>query len=165
MKRTIYMLSTLLVVFVAAFMVFGVRPAQKVRASQGCSNLSLHGNYQLVMEGSNEGILTSYPWDFSMLANFDGTTGADELGGFSGSSVVGVYNGEPYYYGSFTGGVYIVFSDCSVGIYFPSGLAVFDDYQVHLAGVISADGEALGIGYSSFDFPWTGSFDATKVGN
>ena len=51
MKRTIFVLLTMLVVFVAVFSVLVLRPVPKVKATIGCSNATLFGNYGLVASG------------------------------------------------------------------------------------------------------------------
>jgi hypothetical protein len=156
------MLSTLLVVFAAVFMVSGVRPLRKVKANQGCSNASLSGSYQLVMEGTYDYDASppagSYTWDFSMLAYFDGE------GNVSATRVRGVWSGQNWGGGptSFSGGEYTVNPDCTLFMTFPPGVSVFYGKGVELAGVVTEGDEALGIGAT--EEPWTGSFDATKVG-
>jgi hypothetical protein len=76
MKRTIFVLLALLVVFVAVFSVLVLRPVAKVKATTGCSNATLIGNYGLVAQGfyNNPGEPPPYfvPGNFSMLATFNG---------------------------------------------------------------------------------------------
>ena len=76
MKRTIFVLLTILVVFVAVFSVLVLRPVTKVKASIGCSNATLFGNYGLVAQGfyNNPSAPPPYfvPGNFSMLATFNG---------------------------------------------------------------------------------------------
>jgi hypothetical protein len=160
MKRTVIVLSTLLIVFVAVFAVLVLRPVRKVKASRGCSNASLKGNYSVVMPGyyTEEAVVAE--WDFSTLASFDGQ------GNVSGSNLFGTYDGENWGGGpeSFTGGWYTVYPDCSVAITLPEGLGVFDtDYYVYLTGFVSDTGgdEASGTGF--FDVPWTGTWSAKKI--
>jgi uncharacterized membrane protein len=45
MKRTIFVLASILVVLVALIAVLVVRPVRKVKAQTGCSNRTLMGNY------------------------------------------------------------------------------------------------------------------------
>jgi hypothetical protein len=78
MKRTIFVLLTILVVFVALFAVLVLRPLAKVKASKGCSNRTLHGNYGLTARGFD----LLYNASFSMLATFDGKGGLTG-GGFN----------------------------------------------------------------------------------
>ena len=161
MKRTVFLLATVLVVFVAVFAVLVMRPVRKVRAHTGCSNASLRGNYALVMSGLY--YYDGYTWDFSMLANFDGQ------GNLSGSSLNTVYDGQnvgpegtagPV---SFTGGTYHVNNDCTVCMTIPSGVGPFYDYEVYFNGGVTDTGgdEAKGTAY--FDYLWSGTFDAKKV--
>jgi hypothetical protein len=51
MKRTIFALVTILVVFVAVFAVLVLRPVPKVKAHRGCSTAVLQGNYVLTASG------------------------------------------------------------------------------------------------------------------
>jgi hypothetical protein len=177
MKRTVFVLSTVLVVFVAVFAVLLLRPVRKVRAHEGCSEASLDGNYRLVMTGSFEWWGYQWystadfpaPWDFSMLATFDGK------GNLSGSNLMGAYASWVYDNGSpgtgplsFTGGTYTVNHDCTVTMTIPAGLDVFWGYPVNLNGILIDTGgdEAVGTGHNSggHDYGWTGTFDAKRVG-
>jgi len=75
MKRTIFVLSTLLVVFVAVFSVLVLRPVAKVKATTGCSDATLIGNYGLVASGwygHLDDPVEFVPGNFSMLATFNG---------------------------------------------------------------------------------------------
>ena len=164
MKRTIFALATLLVVIVAVLAVGALRPVRKVKANQGCTNGSLRGTYQLVMDGAFdtndfEGDYGPFTWDFSMVANFDGE------GNVSGSNLVGVISGEGTGPVSFSGGTYTVNSDCTVQITFPDTISVFDDYAVSLTGAVTEGSEVMGIGaFGVYEtYPWTGTFDGTKV--
>ena len=156
MKRTIFVLSTMLVVFVAVFAVLVLRPVRKVRAGHGCSNASLHGNYRLVMSGN---YYYGYAWDFSMLATFDGH------GGLSGSNLFGTYDGLNYNGGplTFTGGTYTVNPDCTVYLTLPAGLSVFDSDAVYFNGIVTDTGGDEAVGTSYFSEYWAGTFDAKRV--
>jgi hypothetical protein len=155
MKRTVFVLSTLLVVFVAVFAVLVLRPVRKVKAGKGCSDASLYGNYALVISGMYE----DYAWDFSMLATFDGQ------GGLSGSDLIGVYDGKNWGGGplTFTGGTYKVNRNCTCTLTIPSGVSVFDTYEVYFYGVVIDTGgdEAVGTTYLAEDF--AGTFDAKRL--
>ena len=161
MKRTVFVLSTMLVVFVAVFAVLVMRPVRKVKAGKGCSNASLYGNYALVISGLYDS--DGFTWDFSMLANFDGK------GNLSGSSLNTAFHGANY--GppgtpgpeTFTGGKYTVNNDCTVVMTIPPDVNVFDDLEVYLNGGVTDTGgdEAKGTAY--FDDNWSGTFDAKKV--
>ena len=108
MKRTIFALLTMLVVFVAVSAVLVLRPVAKVKADHhGCSNATLKGNYGLVAPGFYYNGTAIVPANFSMLATFDGK------GDLSGSSVNIVVAGTADPVFSFTGGTYTVNSDCT----------------------------------------------------
>ena len=157
MKRTIFVVSTVLVVFVAVFAVLVLRPVRKVKAGRGCSDASLHGNYALVMSGLYGS--GGYTWDFSMLATFDGH------GGFSGSNLNGVYLGTNTGPETFTGGSYHVNPDCTVCLTIPAAadLSNFDDLEVYFNGTVSDTGGDEAVGTSYFNDTWSGTFDAEKV--
>jgi hypothetical protein len=162
MKRTLLVLSILLVVFVAVFAVVVLRPVRKVKAGGGCSNASLSGGYALVMKGQYEYIDYGQEWDMSMLATFDGN------GNLSGSNLWATYYGAPLPTApaaeQFTGGTYTVNYDCTVEIYIPKGIAVFYGDQVYLVGVVTTPQHALGIGgFGILHYPWAGTFDAKQV--
>jgi hypothetical protein len=161
MKRTVLVLSTLLVVFVAVLAVLVLRPVRKVKAGGGCSNGSLSGSYAFMMKGQYE-FLSVYAqeWDMSMLATFDGK------GNLSGSSVIGAYDGYVYANQQFTGGTYTVNYDCSVSVNIPRALPAFYDTPVHLVGIVSSPGNVAGTGafVGGPDYYWSGSFYTERVG-
>jgi len=155
MKRTIFVLLTMLVVFVAVFAVLVLRLVPKVKATVGCSNRMLLGNYGLVAPGFY-GVV---PANFSMLVKFDGK------GGFNGSSLNVVNNGVPDggNPGSFTGGTYTVLSDCTCTFATPPlpafGGAIITAYGIavdtgcdEVAGNLSSNADNI-----------TGTFDAKRV--
>jgi len=149
MKRTIFVLSTMLVVFVAVFAVLVLRPIPKVRAVS-CSNSSLNSNYGLVAPGNHD----STGWNLSMLANFNGS------GTFTGSHVYAVRGGAtvPGSDGSFSGGAYSVGSDCKFTAN-TEDLEVFGYSELHLEGIVVRGGnEVIGTWYSRDDH--SGTFDA-----
>lgn len=154
MKRTIFGLATLLVVFVVAFTVLVLRPVPKVKAHRGCSNATLRGDYGLIGTGFY-GTTTPVPANVSLLLNFDGR------GGFSGSSVNFVLDGSPapgnpY---TFSGGTYTVNSDCTYTL----SLTDFDaTVSVYGAVVDNGGGEISGNVLSS-NTNVTGTIDAKKV--
>jgi hypothetical protein len=157
MKRTIFGLASMLVVFVAVCAVLALRPVAKVKAApQGCSPATLNGNYALVIKGvygANDTL------DFSMLLSFDGR------GTFSGKYLNGVYDGA-LWAGSpetLTGGSYTVLPDCSCTLTTPSSSEVFDHLVTYFNGIIirAGGGEVVGTLYSTW--PLTGTFDAKKV--
>jgi len=152
MKRTIFVLSTMLVVFVAVFAALVLRPIPKVGAVS-CSKSSLKSNYGLVAPG-NHG---STGWNLFMLAKFDGS------GTFTGSHVYAVQGGDvvPGSDGSFSGGAYSVDSDCKFTAD-TNALEVFGYSEMHLEGIVVRGGnEVLGTWYSRDDR--SGTFDAKNV--
>jgi len=145
MKRTILVLASMLVVFVAV--------VPKVKAHTGCSDAMLNGKYALVIPGTYD---YYYAWDFSMLATFDGK------GGFSGSSLNSVYYDALYYSPeTFTGGTYTVNRDCTCTLTTPTLTMVGN--PVYFNGIIiGPDGdEVVGTLYSASDLAAT--FDAKRV--
>jgi len=153
MKRTIFGLLTILVVFVAVFAVLVLHPVRTVKGHHGCSDRTLSGNYGLV---ATAGLGKGVNWSFSMLATFDGR------GGFTGSSFDIVFNGTlsgPY---TFTGASYDVNSDCTYTLTIPaelpfSGAQTFDGIVVDTGG-----DEGAGTWYDSTDYI-SGTFDIKKV--
>jgi hypothetical protein len=163
MKRTIFGLATILVVFVATFAALALRPVAKVKAGQGCSNATLRGSYGVVAQGflgGTPGYTELYlPANFTMLATFNGK------GSFSGSSlnVFVAGNPSPHNPASFTGGTYTVNSDCTCTFTTPT-LDAFDATITAYGIVVDTGGDELaGSAYSSND-NITGTFDAKRVG-
>jgi hypothetical protein len=108
MRRTIFVLLTILVVFAAVFAGLVVYPVRTVKAHHGCSNRTLFGDYGMTVSGQEQGP-TGGPVTMVALVHFDG------IGGLSGTEtykIVGFnFSGTA---GSFTGASYEVLSDCSV---------------------------------------------------
>ena len=107
MKRMIFVLATLLVVFVTAFAVLALRPVRRVRANPGCSNGTLTGSYGVTASGFDQ---TFGPWAYSALLNFDGN------GDLSGTEAYRIKNftiSGPSAE-DFTGATYTVNTDCSM---------------------------------------------------
>jgi hypothetical protein len=154
MKRNIFVLATLLVVFVAVFALLAVRPVPKVRAqSPSCSESTLTGSLGLWAPG-NTG---SNGWDLSMLATFNGA------GNFTGSHVYGVRGGAavPGSNEDFSNGTYSVDADCRFTAK-TNGLEVFGHRELTLEGFVVRGGfEVVGTWYSS-DGP-SGTFHAENV--
>ena len=153
MKRTIFVLSTMFVVFVAVFAVLVLRPIPKVRAVPSCSDSSLNGNLGLWAPGNHD----STGWNLSMLANFDG------FGTFTGSHVYAVKGGAtvPGSDGSFSGGAYSVDSDCKFTAN-TKDLEVFGYSEMHLEGIVVRGGyEFVGTWYSRDG--QSGTFHAENV--
>jgi len=154
MKRKIYVLATMLVVFVAVFALLVVRPVPKVRAEPpSCSTSSLNGTLGLWAPGT-KGV---NGWDMSMLATFDGS------GTFTGSHVYAVHNGTAARGsdGSFSSGTYSVDADCSFTAR-TNDLEVFGNRELILKGIaVRAGKEVVGTWYSG-DGP-SGTFHAENV--
>jgi hypothetical protein len=107
MKRTIFVLSTMLVVFVAVFAVLVLRPIRKVKADHhGCSNETLRGDYLWrTFGGTND--IPSQPFSIVSLVRFDGK------GNYSTSEFFEDFNGYVEGPGS-PPGTYDISSDCAV---------------------------------------------------
>ena len=165
MKRTIFVLLALLVVFVAAFSVLVLRPVQKVKAgspTNGCTNRTLLGTYGLVGSGFYLHDETNVPADVSGLVTFNGR------GTWSGSTLNIVANGSglpdnPYYIptGDATA-TYTVSPDCSVTLQIAGEFG--GSVTVYAYGTIvdPIAGEIVGNILSS-NPNVTGTFHATKV--
>ncbi|MGB7592670.1 MAG: hypothetical protein WCD04_18345 [Terriglobia bacterium] len=165
MKRTIFVLLALLVVFVAVFSVLVLRPVPKAKAATttiACTNRTLLGTYGLVASGFYLHDDTSVPGDVSGLVTFNGR------GTFTGSTLYIVANGSglpdnPYYIptGSATA-TYTVSPDCSVTLQIAGQFG--GSVTVYAYGTIVdlvAD-EIVGNVLSS-NPNVTGTFHATKV--
>jgi len=165
MKRTIFVLLALLVVFVAAFSVLVLRPVQKVKAgspTNGCTNRTLLGTYGLVGSGFYLHDETNVPADVSGLVTFNGR------GTWKGSNLNIVANGSglpdnPYYIptGSATA-TYTVSPDCAVTLQVAGQFG--GSVTVYAYGTIvdPIAGEIVGNILSS-NPNVTGTFHATKV--
>jgi hypothetical protein len=164
MKRTILALVSMLVVFVAVFGVFLLRPVSKAKAAPtiGCSNRLLLGSYGFVASGSYLHDEANVPADLSMLATFDGN------GTFRGSRLNIVANGSglpgnPY---SFPTGAatatYAVNPDCTFTAQVAGEFG--GSVTVYASGAIvdPIAGELVGNIWSTADNV-TGTFHATKV--
>ena len=153
MKRTIFGLATILVVFLTVFAVLAVHPVRTVKAHRGCSDRTLSGNYGLAALGAQ----TGGNFSFSMLATFDGK------GGFTGSSFNTVH--PPFVIGPnyfTTGGSYTVNSDCTATFTIPAELPSTN--AVTLDGIVVDTGgtEVAGTWYDVPDEA-SGTFDIKKV--
>jgi hypothetical protein len=163
MKRTIFVLLTLLVVFVAVFSVLVMRPVQKAKAAPtiACTNGILLGTYGLVGSGFYlEDETTNVPGDISGLVTFNGR------GKWSGNRLNIVANGSglpdnPYYIPP-TSATYTVSPDCSVTLQVAGEFG--GSVTVYAYGTIvdPIAGEIVGNILSS-NPNVTGTFHATKV--
>lgn len=163
MKRTIFAVSIVLVVFVAVFAMFALRPVPKVKASfGGCSDRTLRGWYGLTAQGyfGNPADESPYffPGNFSMLVYFNGWGGTNS---FQGSNIKVFYltptgTVNPTVANFTTGGTYTVDSNCTVTFttpYFASINATITGY-----GTVLLYGETFG-NLSSDNNNVTGTFD------
>jgi hypothetical protein len=163
MKRTIFVLLTLLVVIVAVFSVLVLRPVPKAKAATGCSNATLYGNYGLVASGwfgKFDAPVEFLPGNFSMLVNFNGR------GGFTGSYLNIVVNGtpeggNPY---SFTGGTYTVLPNCTCTLTIPNTPTNAWDAVITVYGIaVDTGGDEVAGNLFSSNPNITGTFDAKRV--
>jgi len=165
MKRTIFGLATILVVFLTVLAVLVVHPARKAKAatiSLGCTNRILFGTYGFVGSGFYLDDETNVPADVSGLVTFNGR------GTFTGSNLNIVANGSglpdnPYYFP--TGGAtatYTVSPDCAVTLQIAGQFG--GSVTVYAYGTIVdlTAGEIVGNILSS-NPNVTGTFHATKV--
>jgi hypothetical protein len=159
MKRTIFVLATVLVVFVAVFAVLALRPVTKVKAgSMGCSAKTLKGNYGLTGRGISG---DTYFVSFSMIATFNGT------GDYTGSEFNTTWSGipgtsEPYTIPSTS---YSVNPDCSCSWTIPA-----DSYNYEISYAITLNGIAVDTGGDEVVGTWydngddiSGTFHAKRV--
>jgi preprotein translocase subunit YajC len=79
MKRTIFALVTMLVVFVAVFAVLVLRPVPKVKAHRGCSTAVLNGNYVLTASGFVGTTAPFNPLSVVGTVEFDGRGGVSYM--------------------------------------------------------------------------------------
>ena len=165
MKRTIFGLATMLVVFVAIFAVLALRPVPKAKAATptlACTNGILFGTYGLVGSGFYLHDETNVPADVSGLVTFNGR------GTWRGSTLNIVANGSglpdnPYYIptGDATA-TYTVSPDCAVTLQIAGEFG--GSVTVYAYGTIvdPIAGEIVGNILSS-NPNVTGTFHATKV--
>jgi preprotein translocase subunit YajC len=107
MKRAIFALAIMLVVFVAVFAVLALRPLPKVKAHYGCSNATLRGNYGLTASGFFGSASPFSPSTVVGLVTFDGH------GNLSGDVNL---DGGGHLYGAtnFSGVTYTVSPTCTI---------------------------------------------------
>jgi hypothetical protein len=158
MKRAIFLLSTILVVFVAVLAVLVVHPVRTVKARHGCSNATLKGNYALVAPGAQ---YVNVQRGFSMLATFNGEED------FSGSNFNITSGGIPYptpptapY--SFSGSTYTVNPDCTCTLTVPAEGPFSVALTLNGTVVDTGGGEVLGTWYDPPDVV-SGTFEMKKA--
>jgi hypothetical protein len=136
MKRTIFGLATILVVFLTVLAVLAVRPLRTVKAHHGCSDRTLMGNYGWTEFGYEpEDTPTPNFWTSIALVHFDGN------GNFTGGEGYSVDNGSPDADNgttSITDGTYTVNSDCTIKITYTWG-STYHDHGV----VVGPDGSEV----------------------
>jgi len=156
MKRTIFGLATILVIFLTVLAVLAVRPLRTVKAHRGCSNRTLMGEYGW-KEFGTEFETTSTPnpsfWTEVGLVHFDGN------GNLSASGFYGVENGVAN--GPTTAaGSYTVNPDCTVKITYTYDSDTYIDHGV----VVDANGsEVIATEYDDTEVDTTGLVDIKKV--
>ena len=155
MKRTIFGLTTAVVVFLTVLAVFAVRPLRTVKAHHGCSNGTLMGNYgwtEFGYEPENDPVDS---WTATALLHFDGH------GNLTGTNVYSVNNGVLGAVTDFTDASYVVSSDCTVTITYTWQSGTYTEHGV----VVGADGsEVMASEYSAAN-DTTGHVDIRKVGD
>ena len=130
MKRIIYASGVMLVVFVAVFSMFVLRPVPKVKAHRGCSKETLKGTYAITGSGS-QGISAPFT-PFSIF----GTMEFDGKGDFSWSFFTTVAGAEDN--PSSTGGSYVITSDCLVSLDTVASVDPFSEDLLFEGAVVSS---------------------------
>jgi hypothetical protein len=116
MKRTIFVLLTILVVFVIVFAMLLVHPVRTVKAQQhGCSNRTLFGDYVMTASGQATKSSVTLPASLVGLLHFEGN------GDLTGSNFYLLGNGSLSGPDTLSGASYDVNSDCTVTRTFESG--------------------------------------------
>ena len=164
MKRTIFVLVTMFVVFVAVFAVLVLRPLPKVKATIGCSDATLIGNYGLVAQGFYnlpDGPTGVVPANFSMLATFNGK------GVFTFSNLNIVLNGNPeggnpYSYTG-AGATYTCLPNCTCTFTIPPAATPFDATITAYGIALDTGGDELAGNLESSNPNITGTFDSKRV--
>ena len=137
MKRTIFALATMLVVFVAVIAVLALRPVRKVKADHhGCTPATLKGSYGLVGSGFAADATVWFPATVSGVLTFNGA------GGVTGADVY-TYIGPTQYQSnaSFSNGTYTINPNCSFEIQVPE---LFGSPTVYIFGtVVDTGGDEL----------------------
>jgi len=159
MKRTIFGLATILVVFLTVLAVLVVHPLRTVKAHHGCSDRTLMGDYGWTEFGTEFEYSPPEFWTQVGLVHFDGN------GSFTGSELYGIENGLPDPLNgttSITGGTYTVKPDCTVKITYTWESDTYYDHGV----VVDANGsEVIAAEYGPDTGPdmTTGHVDIKKV--
>ena len=154
MKRTIFGLATILVVFLTVLAVLAVRPLRTVKAHHGCSDRTLMGNYGWTEFGYEPEGAPDF-WTAAGLVHFDGN------GHFSSNDIYSIDNGtpDPNNPSSDTDGTYTVNSDCTIAITYTWESGTYTDHGV----VVGADGSEVIANEYSGSNDTTGQVDIKKV--
>ena len=158
MKRTIFGLATILVVFLTVMAVLVVHPSRKVKAHRGCSNRTLMGDYGWTDFGTEFEYTPPEFWTDVGLVHFDGN------GVFTGSNIYDIENGvpDPGNPSINTDGTYAVNPDCTVKITYTWESDTYTDHGV----IVGANGsEVIADEYGPQTGPnmTTGHVDMKKV--
>ena len=151
MKRTNFLLLTVLVVFVTVLGVLLVHPVRAVKAYHGCTNRTLFGDYGLVVSGFALVSGINKPASLVGLLHFDGE------GNLTGSNIYTTVNAVVSGPSSITtGGSYVINSDCAITLTFAPG-------WVSQGVVVGANGSEVIADLENGS--GTGTTDIKKVGN
>ena len=158
MKRTIFGLATILLVFLTVLAVLVVHPSRKVKAHRGCSNRTLMGDYGWTDFGTEFEYTPPEFWTDVGLVHFDGN------GVFTGSNIYDIENGvpDPTNGTASVSGTYTVNSDCTVKLTYTWAGHTFSDHGV----VGGANGsEVIADEYDETTSDITGHLDIKKIGD
>ena len=151
MKRTIFVLLAIVVVFLTVFAVLVVRPVPKVKAHQSCSNRTLFGDYGTVGSGFALVSGSNKPAALVGLLHFDGD------GNLTGSNIYTTVNAVVTGPSSITtGGSYDIGPDCTISVSFSTSFA---SHGV----VVGADGREVIGDLENSGGTATGTIDMRKV--
>jgi hypothetical protein len=155
MKRTIFGLATILVVFLTVLALLVVHPVRTVKAHHGCSDRTLMGNYGWTEFGYEPEEDPVDFWTAVGLVHFDGN------GHFTGTDIYSIDSGtpDPDNPTSDTDGTYTINSNCTITITYTWESATYTDHGV----VVGADGsEVIADEYGSGS-DTTGHVDIKKI--
>jgi hypothetical protein len=158
MKRTIFGLATILVVFLTVLAVLVVHPSRKVKAHRGCSDRTLMGDYGWTEFGTEFEYSPPQFWTQVALVHFDGN------GTFTAGEAYDILNGVPDANngtGSATG-TYTVNPNCTIQITYTWDSDTYYEHGV----VVDANGsEVIADEYGPQTGPnmTTGHVDMKKV--
>jgi hypothetical protein len=158
MKRTIFVIASVLVVIAALIAVLVVRPVRTVKAQTGCSNRTLMGNYGWTESGTEFEYSPPQFWTQVALVHFDGN------GIFTASEAYEILNGvaSPDNGTGSASGTYTVNPNCTIQITYTYGE---DTYYDHGLIVDAVGGEVIANEYGPQEGPdmTTGQVDIKKI--